>query len=269
MYHFIAFGSPFKTGYSYSFDLVTRQGFMGMVGPSRESTVSTLFLPGNGIFVLMPWILLAIVGAVSIARQPELRRRAGAEALVASLIFLVYVAYLSSLVPYMARGGWCVGPRYLTTCMPFVGWLAAAGFAAADRRWLTSVAAQALVVAGAVIYLVAITTYPHWPENLANPLYELSFRLLRNGYAVHSLGTALGLRGIWAAVPLYALAGGMMLWLLARGPRRSWLAAILACVLGAGIIYGQRSFPRSGPYAERAWGFVTRTWEPKSAIKPL
>jgi hypothetical protein len=188
---------------------------------------------------------------------------------VASLIFVIYVAYLCSLAPYMARGGWCVGPRYLTTCMPFVGWLAAAGFAAADRRWLTSVPAQALVVAGAVLYVVAITTYPHWPENLANPLYELSFRLLRGGYAVHSLGTALGLRGLWAAVPLYVVAATLLLWLLARGPRRSWPATILACALGAGIIYGHRAFPRTGPYAERAWGFVTRTWEPKSAIKPL
>ena len=269
MYHFISFGSPLKTGYSYSFDLVTRQGIMGMVGFSRESTVSTLFLPSNGIFVLMPWIVLAVVGAVAIARDPEARRRAGPEALVAAVIFAIYVAYLSALVPYMARGGWCVGPRYLTVCMPFVGCLAAAGFAAADRRWVTSVLAQGLVVAAGILYLVAITTYPHWPEGLANPLWELSFRLLKQGYAVHSLGTAVGLRGIWAAVPLYALALGTMVWLLARGPKRSWLTAVLACALGAGIIAGHRAFPLSGPYSERAWGFVTRTWEPKAAIKPL
>jgi hypothetical protein len=269
MYHYISFGSPLKTGYSYSFDLVTRQGIMGMVGFSRESTMSTLFLPSNGIFVLMPWIVLALVGAASIARNPELRRRVGAEALVASIIFALYVAYLSALVPYMARGGWCVGPRYLTVCMPFVGCLAAAGFAAADRRWLTSVLAQGLVVAGAIVYLVAITTYPHWPEGLANPLYELAFRLLKHGYAVHSLGTALGLRGVWAALPLYVLALALMLWLLARGPKRSWLTAVLACVLGAGIVAGHRAFPLTGPYSERAWGFVTRTWEPKAAIKPL
>jgi hypothetical protein len=171
--------------------------------------------------------------------------------------------YLSSLVPYMARGGWCVGPRYLTVCMPFVGWLATAGFAVADRRWYTSVAAQALVVAGAVLYFVAITTYPHWPENLLNPLYELSFRLLGRGYAVHSLGTALGLHGIRAVLPLYAFGLGLLIWLLARGPRRAWWMTVLACVLGGAIIYGHRSFPRTGPYAQRAWGFVTSTWEPK------
>jgi hypothetical protein len=70
-------------------------------------------------------------------------------------------------------------------------------------------------------------------------------------------------------VPLYVLALGVMVWLLARGPKRSWLTAVLACALGAGIIAGHRAFPLTGPYSERAWGFVTRTWEPKAAIKPL
>jgi hypothetical protein len=262
MYHLIAFGSPLKTGYSYSFDTVTRQGFMGMIGPSAVSAFSTLFLPANGIFVLMPWIALAVVGAVVIARDADARERVGAEVLTASLIFVVYVAYLSSLVPYMARGGWCVGPRYLTVAMPFVGWLAAAGFAAADRRWYTSLLAQALVVASGVVYLVAVTTYPHWPEALQNPLYELAFPLLHKGYAVHSLGTALGLHGIAAVVPLFLLALGLILWLMARGPRRSWTVTVLACFLGAGIIAGHRLFPLSGPYAQRAWGYVTSTWEP-------
>jgi hypothetical protein len=263
MYHLICFGSPLKTGYNYSFDLVTRQGFMGAVGPSAESTMSTLFLPANGIFVLMPWIVLALVGAVSIARNWELRQRAGKEALVAFAIFVIYVLYLCSLVPYMARGGWCVGPRYLSVCLPFVGWLAAAGFAAADRRFITSLLAQGLVVSSCVIFLAAITTYPHWPEPLANPLYELVFPLLYKGYAVHSLGTLVGLRGIWAVVPLYLLALGLLLWLLARGPRRSWPKAVLACALGGLIIFGHRSFPLSGPYAQKAWGFVMYTWEPK------
>lgn len=262
MYHLICFGSPFKTGYSYSFDLVTRQGAMGAIGPNAEAAWSTLFLPANGIFVLMPWIVLALVGAVSIARNWELRRRAGAEALVAFIIFAAYVLYLCSLAPYMARGGWCVGPRYLTVSLPFVGWLAAAGFAVADRRWLTSVLAQALVVASAVVFVAAIVTYPHWPEPLANPLYELVFPLLHKGYSVHSAGTALGLPGIWAVIPLFVVALAILVFLLARGPRRSWTRTALACVLGGAIILGHRSFPLSGDYAKRAWGFVMSTWEP-------
>jgi hypothetical protein len=262
MYHLICFGSPLKTGYSYSFDLVTREGVMGAIGPNREAIWSTLFLPANGIFVLMPWILLALIGAISIARNWELRRRAGAEALVAFTIFAAYVLYLCSLAPYMARGGWCVGPRYLVVALPFVGWLAAAGFAAADRHWLTSALAKALVVSSCVIYLAAIVTYPHWPDQLANPLYELVFPLLHQGYAVHSAGTAAGLRGIWSVVPLFALALVMLVWLLARGPRRSLPVTILALVLGGAIVAGHRTFPLSGDYAKKAWGFVMHTWEP-------
>jgi hypothetical protein len=261
-YHAICFGSPLKTGYAYSFDTVTRQGFMGIVGPSATSTFSTLLLPANGLFVLAPWVLLALVGAAVIFRSPEARQRVGAEATVALAIFLAYLLFVSSLAPYMARGGWCVGPRYLTTCLPFVAWLSAAGFAAADRRPFTSLLAQGLVMAAAVIYLVAITTYPHWPDPLRNPLYELAFRLVYRGYTVHSLGTALGLRGFWAALPLYLFAFALLIWLLGRGPGRSFRRTAAACALGALLILGHRAFPLSGPYAQRAWQFVTATWEP-------
>jgi hypothetical protein len=261
-YHAICFGSAFKTGYSYSFDTSTMQGFMGIVGPSKEVIFSTLLLPANGLLVLVPWVVLAVVGAVAILRNPEARSRAGAEAAVSAVIFVSYLIWISSLTPYMARGGWCVGPRYLTVCLPFIAWLAAAGFAAADRHRLTSVLAQALVFAAAAIYLVAITTYPHWPDQLRNPLYELSFRLLYRGYAVHSVGTALGLHGIWAALPLYLFALGLLLWLLGRGPGRSLRTTALACVLGGAVILGHRAFPLTGPYAERVWGYVTATWEP-------
>ena len=185
-----------------------------------------------------------------------------AEATVSAVIIVSYLCWISSLTPYMARGGWCVGPRYLTVCFPFIGWLAAAGFAAADRRRLTSVLAQSLVFAPAVVYLVAITTYPHWPDGLLNPLYELAFRLLYRGYAVHSVGTALGLHGIWAALPLYLFTLGLLVWLLARGPGRSLPTTALACLLGGLLILGHRAFPLTGPYAERVWGFVTATWEP-------
>jgi hypothetical protein len=261
-YHAICFGSPLKTGYAYSFDTVTRQGFMGIVGLSKTSMFSTFLMPANGLFVLAPWVALALVGAVAIFRDPTARARVGAEAAVALLIFTGYLLFVSSLVPYMARGGWCVGPRYLTTCLPFAAWLAAAGFAVADRRKVLSVLAQSLVIAAAVIYLVAITTYPHWPDQLLNPLYELAFRLLRHGYTVHSLGTALGLRGLKAALPLYLYALGLLVWLLSRGPGRSWWTTGVACLLGGLIIVGHRAFPLTGPYAERAWLWVTATWEP-------
>jgi hypothetical protein len=264
-YHTACFGSPIKTGYNFSVDTVTREGFMGIVGPSATSLWSTLFLPANGILVLAPWVLLAIVGAVAIVRNREDRSRIGAEAIVCLTVFVVYVLFLTSLVPYMARGGWCVGPRYMTVALPFVAWLATAGFAAAERWRMTSVLAQALVISSGVIYVAAASTYPHWPDQLQNPLYELVFRLLYRGYAVHSLGTAVGLHGFLSLVPLYLAALALLVWLLGRaGGRRSLRTTALACVLAAGVVAGHRAFPVTGPYSDRAWAFITSTWEPKN-----
>jgi hypothetical protein len=260
-YHTVCFGSPLKTGYSYSVDTVTRQGFMGIVGPSPESFWSTTFLPANGILVLAPWLLLGVLGAWSIWSDPVRRGRIGAEALVCLLIFGVYVLFLSSLVPYMARGGWCVGPRYMTVALPFMAWLAAAGFAEADRRPVTRVIALGLVLSSAVIFVSAVTTYPHWPDPLRNPLYELTFPLIARGYAVHSVGTWLGLRGVWATMPLYLLVAGTAFFLVGRG--RGLRVTALACLIAALVVAGHRAFPLSGDYAKRAWSFVTATWEPK------
>jgi hypothetical protein len=263
LYHARAFGSPWKTGYSFADDPNPRNSFGGMVGLSAKSFWNVSFLPSNGLFVLAPWTLLAVVGFVAVWTNHDARKRVGAEALVCLAIFAAYVVFLSSLGPYMSRGGWCVGPRYMTTALPFVAWLAAAGFAAFDRTAVTRVLAQAAVWVSAAIFVVAASTYPHWPDPLANPLYELSFRLLRDGYAVHSLGTLVGLRGFLATAPLFLLVGALLLWMLTGRGWRRFATSLAACALAIAILASYRSFPRSGAYAERAYGFVTSTWEPR------
>jgi hypothetical protein len=263
LYHARAFGSPWKTGYSFADDPNPRNSFGGMVGLSAKSFWNVSFLPSNGLFVLAPWTLLAVVGFVALWTNRDARKRVGAEALVCMAIFAAYVVFLSSLGPYMSRGGWCVGPRYMTTALPFVAWLATAGFAAADRTAATRVLAQATVWVSAAIFVVAASTYPHWPDPLANPLYELSFRLLRDGYAVHSMGTLVGLRGFIATAPLFLLVGALLLWMLTGRGWRRLATSLAACALAVAIIVSYRHFPRSGAYAERAYGFVTSTWEPR------
>jgi len=109
-YHAICFGSAFKTGYSYSFDTSTMQGFMGIVGPSKVAIFSTLLLPANGLLVLVPWVVLGVVGRWPsfAARSPRPRRRRGCRG---GGDLRQLPVRISSLTPYMARGGWCVGPR--------------------------------------------------------------------------------------------------------------------------------------------------------------
>jgi hypothetical protein len=262
IYHTLAFGSPFRVGYSFAIQDTMRTGFLGMVGPSAACFWITLFLPSNGLFALAPWVIFAVVGAIALARDREAWARCGAEAVVCVAVPVVYVAFLSSLVPYMTHAGWSVGPRYMTAALPFVAWLAAAGFRAVERSRPARVLAQALVVGGVVVFVTAATTYPHWPDRLRNPLYELAFPLLTHGYAVHSLGTLVGLHGFLSLAPLYAVVLAATVWLLSRGPGRSLWQTALACILAAGLVAGHRAFPPTGAYAKKVWSFVTATWEP-------
>jgi hypothetical protein len=150
----------------------------------------------------------------------------------------------------------------MTAALPFVAWLTAAGIRAEDRYAPVRVMAQALVVSSAIIFVTAATTYPHWPDPLRNPLHELAFPLLAHGYAVHSLGTLVGLHGFLSIAPLYAFVLGAVIWLLSRGLRRSLRQTALACILAAGLVAGHRAFPWTGDYARRTFSFITATWEP-------
>jgi len=232
-----------------------------VVGPSATCFWSTLFTPSNGLFTLVPWALFAIVGVVAVARDRQARERCGAETIVCVAVIAVNVALLSSLDPYMSRGGWSVGPRYLTASLPFVAWLAAAGFRAVERFSPARVLAQALVVSATIVFVVGATTYPHWPDGLRNPIYELAFPLLPTDtlcirWEHSSACTGCG--------PLRRCTQWFWRDSLAAVARtgRSWRQTALACILAVGLVAGYRALPMTGPYASRAWSFVTATWEP-------
>ena len=53
-----------------------------------------------------------------------------------------------------------------------------------------------------------------------------------------------------------------MIWLLSRGPGRRVWQTVLACILAAGLVAGQRAFPMTGPYAPGVRSFIMATWEP-------
>jgi hypothetical protein len=261
-YHKKCFGSPFRISYSLGVDTAPQKGLLGFIGPNWDSFNNTLFEQSNGLVVMAPWVVLAVVGALAILGLRRLRLRMGAEALLCAGIVTVYVLFVGSMLPYMARGGWSAGARQLVGMLPFLTCLAAVGFELAGRFWVTRALAYATVLVGMVVFFVAATTYPHFPDNLKNPLFELSFPLLRHGYAVHSLGTVLGLRGLLSLLPLYLLVLGWCCYLLGRGLRRWYLVLGLAALLAFGIMVRGSRAPRTGVYADKAWGWITAVWEP-------
>jgi hypothetical protein len=263
VYHTICFGHPLRTGYSFAVDPAHKRGVLGIVGPNAEAMWNATLAPDNGLITFSPWIILAGVGAVAIARDPDARARIGAEALVCGAIVALYVLFIGSLVPEFGRGGWSVGPRYIVVAMPFAAWLAVAGLAAAEQRSASHVAALALIWVGAIVFTAAAATYPHWPTpHFANPLYEVSFRLIREGMAPHSLGTWLGLTGRAALAPLFILVAALVAYLTSGGRGEQWRRVALAAAVAAALVASYSQFPGPRPLGDRGWRFIESTWEP-------
>ena len=272
-YHKAAFGAPWRTGYSFHSD-VFEEGVFGTIGPNSKAMFHTLTSPANGMLMLTPWVILALLGAATVLSNRDTRSKVGAEVTLCCAIITGYVLYVGSLVPWFARAGWTVGPRHLLASYPFIAMLAVLGFERAarglpEKPWSAVagwIASRTLVVFSAIVFVVASTTYPHWPDSLRNPLHELSFRLLRDNHAVHSIATALGARGFVSLLPEYLCAATAIVVLVSAHratTRRQTLAAMSTCAaLAAFFVWRYQDFPGPKATAEKAYNYVVSTLEP-------
>jgi hypothetical protein len=251
VYHQACFDSPLRTGYdaSQTWAGYHQKGFLGITELRAEAFYGSLFAPDNGLITLAPWLLLAIPGTVMLWRRGGREREIAA---VGAAVAVIYVLFISSINFW--RGGWQVGPRYITVMLPFVLPAVAAALGAVDARAAWRGVALGLVVVGVVIYTVAVATYPHWPDRYQwdNPLYEVSFRLLADGKAPYSIGWALGLRGVASLVPYFVVVAALLAWVLV--PAKAYArSAVIAVVVGAAIVASYAAFPRGGRRHDAAY----------------
>lgn len=245
-YHAACFGSPLRTGYdaTQTFAYLHKQGFLGISKLRGEAFWGSFFRPDNGLFVLSPWLLLALPGGVVLWRRGE-----RALVLTCAAVALVFILFVSSISFW--RGGWGVGPRYVTAMLPF--WLPLV-VVAIDRvrsRPLLAGALCGTIVSAIVIYCAAAVTFPYWPDSLKNPLYEVTFRLLGDGAVAPSVASALGIGGLAGIVPVLAGIAALVGWALQRVV--GWRGLAVACLVGAAIIGAFALAPATGPHAERAY----------------
>jgi hypothetical protein len=248
-YHKVSFGGAFITGYekSTTFAHFHQKGFLGMTELRWEAFVGSIVRPDNGLITLAPWLLLAIPGAAVLARS----NHRGTVA-VAAAVVVIYVLFVSSINFW--RGGWGVGPRYITAMLPFVLPLVAAQLQAWKDRPVVFGAAAATIVVGVVIYALSSATFPYWPDTLKNPLFDVTFRMLGDNLVAPSVGSELGIGGIAGILPFLAIVFGLLgltIW-RAAGPR----ALAIAAVLGLAVIAAYRLFPRNDAEADRAYTTV-------------
>ena len=246
-YHARAFGSPFRTGYhaTETFAHFHQEGFLGMTGPSWEALVGSMVAPDNGLILFCPLLLLAVPGWLILYR----RRQFWALGITLA-VAAFYIYFVSSLTFW--RGGWQLGPRYITAMLPFAMVAVAVGASAAEQRpWTRALAVAALAVS-VVVYAVSNAVFPHFPDRFANPLYEVTFRLLGEGHAPYNLGWTVGLRGIASLIPYFALLA-VVVGRVAIPSRDKLGSGLAGLALAAIVIAAYSLFPGAGPEAELAY----------------
>ena len=256
VYHDVCFGSPFATGYAASqhFAMYHQRGFLGMDQLRWSAFVGSTVSGDNGLVVFCPALLLAAPGWVALARRG--RRDL---ALLSAAVAAVYLLFISSIVFW--RGGWQMGPRYITAMLPFVVPAIAAALAWAWPRPPWRALALGLGGVGVVVYAGSVIEFPHFPEKFTNPLWEVTLRLWGAGLAGPNLGRALGLPMVASLVVYAALVATV--WLpvlvndedgaLAQRPGRAWAWAAAAIVVTVAIVLAYRGFDGGGPKADRAY----------------
>ncbi len=269
-YHQALFGKPWTFPYANIENPVFARtahaaGFHGLSWPQLGTFPAFLFSPAYGLFAFSPVLLPGMLAAVWLAARrepPVVRREAWLVLAICASMFL----FLSGMSNW--RAGWCVGPRYIAVVAPFLCLPIIDLWPAVTRRWWAAAGLVGLTAASVVLNVVSGALYPHYPESLQNPLFELAFPLLGAGYTPYGLGWAVGLRGLAAMAPIALLAGGALA-LVATGapPARRGAQLSLALAVAALFLTGLACARRTPP-AERArvQAVVRALWEPRSGI---
>jgi hypothetical protein len=259
------FGSPFSPGHLYVETDALREahheGFFGAVGFSWDAFGGLLIDPEAGLFPLTPVLVFALAGAVIVC----LRRQLRAEGIVALSIVLgtaIVISYMNNW-----RGGWTIGPRYLTVAYPFLGWLAVVGLWPIARRSPGVAGALAIGTTATGIVLSGIPSayYPHYPPEVDRPFGQIVSVLIAHDFAPYNAGNLLDVYGSLSMVPV-ALAAVLSL-VLPFFATESWreraIASIGGALVAAATLWPLNLDPRPNePEVRAARAFVARFWDP-------
>ena len=235
-FHWSAFGAPWSTPYSHlenpAFVRDLAPGFLGISLPDFERFYGSLFAPWLGLLFWAPWIVFAL--------RP--RRNVPFAIIAYYLVFQITHA--------LWRSGWVVGPRYITPLVPFAAISAALLLRERPRLlpWFCGLAAAGIAATG-----LASAVCQGFPLEVQNPLREVVWPLLSHGWIPRNPLQALGVPGLWSALPWLAAMASAIAALLKRN-RISYAVAALVIAL-------QWLAPRSPDRG--AAHFLASVWEPQ------
>ncbi len=271
-YQTVAFGGPFETGYQHlvspTLAAISDAGFMGLHPPSPRWLAISLVAQGKGLLYFSPWLVLALPGLWLAFRRPARK----AETLAVAGVLAVYLLFTSAWDPGV--WGWVVGPRHLTPLIPFLAAPTAAALSRLRDRpgsagpWLAGTAAG-LVAWSILAFGLSILTYPHFPPDVAAPLFHIALPLLARGEVVDGAGAWLLHRtGPVTQLPVFVALLLSVAWPAALLPGRASprgrtvsAALALAVVVAFGAVAAVLAPPATASAKARA--FVTQHYFPK------
>jgi hypothetical protein len=214
LYNHYAFNSWTHLAYS---DVPRQQhGFFGIGVPSLK-VLATLLFDSRGLFTISPVLLMGVIGTVLL-----FKRGWRAEALTIGGICICYVGYNSGY--YLPFGGGFMGPRFLTTMLPFL----AVPLGIAFKRY----PGPTIALAAVSITATVIATITHPLVGYENETVVWT-RYLGQGFFQPTIATAIGLGRGWGGIWPFLLAAGGAVVLAAFATSRVRLSA---AALGAGVL---------------------------------
>lgn len=220
LYNNAVYGSPLSQGYAHlhgaaQFITGMQHGIEGVGLPSLTALWGITFSPYRGIFVLSPFLLLAVPGLALMWRQ----RRQRPAALLCLGVVVAMLLFNSGY--YFWDGGVSLGPRHFSPALPFLAFPVA--FALRRSPWRRA-GPWLIGLSVAIVALCCVTVLIFVPGRM-DPLLQLALPHLLRGPAPNSWGMLVGLRGNAALLPLIAIetALSLLLWRLPQ-PGRAALA---------------------------------------------
>lgn len=204
-YNYAIFQTPLPVGYLYSplYSDLHHTGLISLTYPKLDVLFQLGFGVQRGLFLLSPYLLLALPGLYWFARERALRPE-----------FLVTLWAVSSFLLFnsssaMWQGGFAVGPRYLVPMLPFLALPVVFVFNHTRARW-ARLGVAALMAASLLMVWVVSISGQQFPQFQPFPLVEYSLPELVRGHVARNLGMMLNLKSFPSLVPLLLALTGLV-----------------------------------------------------------
>lgn len=236
-------GSPLAFTYQFKGDrqlaAIMDTGILGFRAPQADALVGLWLSPRRGLLYHAPWLAGAAAGLWWLASRRDRPRQQRVDAAGSLVVSGAYALVVAGFADWPA--GDCAGARHLLPIVPLLGW----GLIPLWSAPLPTVIRGGVVaslLAGSLLHLPTVATFPYHFEQVQRPVLELAVPLITVAAWSPSIGSWLGLSGTASAMVFSGLAMALWLWPWASegsqrdAPGRKWplyLAAFAVLVTWA------------------------------------